>query len=153
MRVVKTCQDANAQVKWFDSVRDGYKPKDIVSQLPNQYSYKFVIGHAPRDPMAVWLDAGYAIWDGVETLPMDRRAYIDYVESIEPHDCFDLIDTKRLTPVHNCHGDLTLYNCIEQPHDSKIIFLDPGNCRGLPCKELDEAKILQSCDGFDTVHM
>lgn len=62
----------------------------------------------------------------------------------------DALDThcqpEKLTPVKTCHGDLTLENVMYR--GDVLVFIDPGYHRGLPCRELDRAKLLQSHDGW-----
>lgn len=52
-----------------------------------------------------------------------------------------LIKSEVLTPTNFIHGDLTLENIVKA---KELILLDPSPPRYLICKELDEAKLLQS---------
>lgn len=52
------------------------------------------------------------------------------------------------TRVARCHGDLTMDNVLLDDDATTVIFIDPGNTRGLACQELDEAKLLQSAEGW-----
>lgn len=149
-------------------INDAARVREFYTSLPlaNQptrvsvgetLSYELVEGSYPRSVERVLEEARDAMWhtDG-GYLPIDKDAYELYIRKlIDKLDrtwiaerALACIRSSELTPVVQCHGDLTLSNCIHT-YDDRIVFIDPGHHRGLPCRELDEAKILQSLDGFD----
>jgi len=150
---------------------------DRLSQLPlelqpkfmdyedGRLTYDFIQGYHPTQ-YGKALDLLYRAWQQYgpgDYLPIDKHAYVSY--------CISLIDrteylsgnikerlsiliaalnTMPLSPVRWCHGDATFHNMIMTGHESGKL-IDPGDCRGLPCRELDEAKMLTSYEGFDVV--
>lgn len=58
---------------------------------------------------------------------------------------------EQLTPTDMVHGDPTFSNVIVS-YGGGATLIDPGNHRGLCVAELDEAKVLQSYDGFEEVY-
>jgi hypothetical protein len=89
-----------------------------------------------------------------------------------------MLACSTFTPVASCHGDLTLENVVwvrmapetpieymmyqmdwqfltgekGLPPEGRFVFLDPGHSRGLPCRENDEAKLLQALEELDEGH-
>lgn len=133
---------------------------DSTAEEPIGYSYNFVHGQHPTDWQAVMATA-IPFWNVGEKLPILVGEYqkhcIDVAkEVLSSTDYLEFssllhrgINIEDLTPVANCHGDLTFANCIQ--HGCNITFIDPGNDYGMPCQELDESKILQSVKGWDVV--
>ena len=60
--------------------------------------------------------------------------------------------TDELTPVSMIHGDATFSNVIIRHGDDRPFLIDNGHHRGLCVQELDEAKMMQSYDGFEEVY-
>jgi len=162
MRVSKYGDDARRQCEWLQQLPGRNRPSGIaISQAG--CSYNFVEGRPPTSWAIVRASAYNAIWkQSGPMLDRDRPAYLDYSRQamrdtmdqgyhpqIERALSYILVD--YLHPVAACHGDLTFANCI-QTRDDTIVFIDPGHHRGLPCEELDTAKILQSLDGFGVVY-
>lgn len=95
-----------------------------------------------------------ALWEhGDRYLPISYTSYASYVLSR----CPGWLATRwmrlyrehvvdKCTPVKNCHGDMTLSNVMIRKGD--VVFIDPGKSHGLPCREIDEAKLLQSYRGW-----
>lgn len=158
-RVTKQIDDHGRTRQFYDDLPNDCKPSNISFQ-DSCVAYDLVEGSYPRSIESVLEAAERAMWDLNEDEPLaiSRILYNSYVCEIagRPGNCgiayvnaaIGCIADHKLTPVHACHGDLTLSNCIHT-WDDNIIFIDPGHHRGLPCRELDEAKILQSLDGFD----
>lgn len=141
-----------AQARWLEEAPHAVVPSNIKVHI-DCYSYDFVEGKHPTDWRKVMRQAELLWgWQGCTPLEIDVGAYIRYCEERwVPEACLREIRKAKLTPVAMCHGDMTFANAIET-RDGDIIFIDPGEHRGLPCRELDEAKILQSLDGFDVVY-
>lgn len=155
----KVCSDAEArhQFNWYDKAPKTCTPMHVAIREPVGISYDFVWGTTPTIAEA-WR-AAHQLWDadGLSP-PIDVGAYIDYVNDIS-EDVSALLDdvlSRRstiLTRVSICHGDMTLQNCIRVKDASRrVVFIDPGHHRGLPCRELDEAKLMQSLEGFCTLY-
>jgi hypothetical protein len=152
MRVVKKCDDAQFQYDWLMAIPSWLRPSGL--EIYNgALSYDFIDGQTPRDYYDVWLMMKQDVWGGMG-LTVDRNQYCSYVAGLTDDNMsrvLRIIDKSELTSVTRCHGDLTLYNCIETVENDLVLF-DPNDCHGLPCQELDESKLLQSLDGFDYVH-
>jgi hypothetical protein len=159
MRITKQCNDARDQYMWLKSIPK-CAPKNLLLVKGNTIEYDFIDGHHPRDWKDVH-DEMIGIWHhGInKRLDMDGDSYIEYVvkraielglERKRIEKALSCIVKDPLTQVTFCHGDLTLYNVLKT--QDGIVLIDPGNPRGLPCQEIDEAKIMQSLDGFDCVY-
>jgi hypothetical protein len=138
----------------IQQIDERYVPPNIAWKN-DLLTYDYVDGVAPVDWRTVHEAAQIAIWAGEPKLGINCRAYewhvLDVTPDIWKHDVNNILKSRLggLTSVRACHGDLTLYNCVQQGKD--IYFLDPSPARGLPCVELDESKMLQSLDGFGVV--
>lgn len=152
-----TEEEVTSQIEWLQRCVAG--PPDIQRMSPTLYKYRWINGSHPTDPNQVWHAANLCIWDKTKThLNISRVSYYTYVVSRIAHDIdstklrlslAEIADSKHLiTPVHQCHGDLTLENVICD-YGNNLVFIDPGNPRGLPCQEIDEAKIMQSTIGWE----
>lgn len=157
-KVCRSTQECLTQRKFYSAVDARWRPKNVqVIVLGRTIFYDDVV--SPGTPL--WQDVVAAavsgLWGGPDdtTLPIDVRVYCDYV-----HDRAREVDVDvdrvlcrlrecdyDLTPVRVCHGDMTLENCLWT--GDGVVFIDPGDPRSLPCRELDEAKILQSLDGWE----
>lgn len=139
------------------------RPKGLVYDHVGTLSYNYVHGAPATSFQQVHNAADEFLWRGPDYfLEMNRLSYMDYVQQ-KAAEIFDMalnkyiskalqfIATDELTGVSNYHGDLTLPNVIVGA-DSSVTFIDPGFHRGLPCKELDEAKLLQSAEGFCSLY-
>lgn len=173
MRCVKRGGDAEHQYRWWMSVPQEVRPPRLVwDDEADEVSYDFVEGIHPRDweTVAGWAQEtlwGMQVRPGGSTPvappPVDPAEYMDYVEERAAAaerlglrlprltGILNVLGRSQYTPVRTCHGDLTLKNCVVSI-DGRFTFLDPGHSRGLPCREIDEAKIMQSLDGFDVVY-
>lgn len=181
LKIHKTSGDIVFQYQWLASLPDEARPGGLELLTTGVGSptlvYDLVQGHHPRDWSLVHYAASRCVWghSHINRPPDDaaRREYVDYVveamrlghrewctlgtwDSLAARDVRNAMRsvlTDELTGVASCHGDMTLYNCL-LPYDepSRIIFIDPGNPRGLLCRELDEAKMMQSLDGWDEMY-
>lgn len=157
MRSTKKCRDdkeARFQALWLNVTGQnvGAKAKGDTLHLT------YFPGMMSNNWQAVWLAARDQLWNAKPATyqPYDPHAYVQYVE--ETHHCigyawrsvFTMIRNAAYTPVSYCHGDMTLENVIICEHDP-IRFIDPGYPRGLPTRELDESKLLQSLDGWHEI--
>ena len=106
-------------------------------------SYDYIDGAQSQCVATVWEHAKEALWEG-KPQEIDRKAYIDYVKMRCENFPYIPMPDVELTPVRMTHGDLTMSNTI-----GNCKFIDCGDSRGLECREIDEAKLLQSLDGFD----
>jgi hypothetical protein len=161
MRTPTTAKECE---KWYASVPLDFRPKNVHVDGP-VISYDFVEGQMPTQWTYTWKAARVALWgdDKLKGLSLHSDRYVGYV--LEKLECLHFFDRKMkdkiqrlvareiendaLTPAYNVHGDLTLSNVVTNGKD--IVFIDPGDHRGLPCREIDEAKIMQSLDGWDVV--
>lgn len=172
MKLRKYTTDARYVALWYDALPTNiFTPPGICLADHNVLEMDFINGYHPRDVHPIQTIMHAHIWNkgDLRTQDIDRKAYVEYVignlvnyfdaPNDEHKKTVSLIREIRdegwhkLTPVKHCHGDLTLCNVIIRHIDHSVFLLDPGYTRGLPCRELDEAKLLQSLDGFDEVHM
>lgn len=161
MRVTKTDPGGHAY-KWFQSLPSLNRPMNCELVNNELLSYDFIEGTHPRNWQYLHEVAAQVIW-GVhppmcDTLEIDRTRYCAYMYNCAaalkmrpPERAIHRIMTEPLTPVLKCHGDLTFANVI-LTREGNYVFIDPGDDRGLPCRELDESKIMQSLDGFDVIY-
>lgn len=122
-------------------------PTNIVRIASDKLEYDWVDGTHNEDWKSIWLCMKWQ--SASEPTYEDRRAYVHYVLDRCPSNLWQCvypalmpIITDKLHGVVMPHGDLTFSNVI----GSTII--DPGNSRGLNCREIDEAKLMQSLDGW-----
>lgn len=141
---------AKEAMMFYRDVPREHKPPGIRLIDDEHYRYEFVPGNHCTNWRLIWHTAAEWLWLDAER-PLDREGYVNYVCDIyDPGDgVLSPILNEPLTPVFNPHGDLTFENTVL--YKNKVVFLDPGSCRGLPCRELDEAKLMQSCDGWEIV--
>lgn len=125
------------QLAFFFHAPDGIIPSGIERESPTTYSYDFFEGTHPRWGRSVARAHTLlrtCIWDEVDG-SVDPSAYLEYIGlDIGEH-------LQDLTPVIMTHGDPTLENILFTQR--RMIFIDPGWSR-LECREIDEAKMLQS---------
>jgi hypothetical protein len=110
--------------------------------------YSYVTGYHPsRVGQTVW-KALEKLWGNPET-PVNREPYLKYMADKMPAEDLELVNSNliRLHAADEVVGDCTLENIILS--DGRVYFIDPGHPRGLKCKELDIAKILQSMRGWE----
>jgi hypothetical protein len=147
-RIIKR-DPSRSQFNWLNKVQ-GVAPSGLQYHYSDEFSYDMAIGQHPT-PTQLYDGLNMHVWPMGELLLFDRYAYITYCQTKGPLPSWVIreIETAELTPVGNCHGDATCKNAIWDVHQDRLVLFDPGNARGLPCREIDEAKILQSMDGFD----
>ena len=149
--------EAKNKALWFYvSVRSDHTPQLDGAGTDTELSYRWVDGRqaVPSDWTLVRKTAARELWNG-QSADFHRRTYWDYVcrlatklnVSVPPFVQWAVCDGP-LTAVRVCHGDLTLANVVINSRGAPV-FIDPGDPRGLPCAELDEAKLLQSALGFE----
>ena len=118
----------------------------------NELSYDFIQDHSPIDWRQVYNIMTFA-WNHPlinRYRSIDRKGYYEYVcertHNNRVHRIMKHVYDAVFTPIKWCHGDLTFSNVVGQK------LIDPGHCRGLPCRELDISKMMQSVDGFGVVY-
>lgn len=161
-RMDKRCsfEERDFQLRWFSSLDCGCVPSGL-RPSDHGYSYDFVEGACPVDPSridALLQFCASELWYAGTgpLLVMKPRDYFGYVADVActvgiDRRCMDWVfsHSKKcwFTPVRACHGDLTLENVVDV--GTGFVFIDPGRDRGLPCKELDEAKTVQWMEEID----
>ncbi len=152
----KTVEAIDRHLRFFDAVPPNCKPKNIQLKNSTTYAYDYVNGWQPRmqeEVNRVYRTAHSLLWKptGNTISPNAREHYTNYVYSKalernlvnhELRSALALIGNARLQQVVNPHGDFTLENVLV--NEQETIFIDPGFCRGMECRENDEAKMLQS---------
>lgn len=128
-------------------------------------SYDMVIGRHCVDPGKILEAADAHLWgtrhEHMKKLPIDPLEYERHVMQVaEAFDCkreaslacrYVETHSRELTPVNDYHGDMTIGNVLED-EDGRVVFIDPGRAWGLPCVQLDLAKLCQSLDGFCAIY-
>lgn len=145
------------------------RPFDIQVAGSRVIVYRKVLGVPAQDVDKV-MHCAFDLWQTTSSKNLllletcHKEEYIDYVKRCKfnspmciPYHTgaqekdykwiWDTIMEADLTPVAYCHGDMTLENCIDTGGDG-IVFIDPGYPRGLNCREIDQAKLLQSLRGW-----
>lgn len=147
--IKKYCEDALHQSRWLH--RHGQVKCKLLG--PAVLEYEWVEGQMCLDAKLIHDAAIFHIWESPgRCLVADPAAYIAYCRSIHLDgecwdDIYDVIINAQYTPVTSCHGDMTMENAIET-EEGNVVFIDPGHTRKLNCRETDEAKLLQSIDGW-----
>lgn len=146
-RIVKHGQSAavlDAQRYFYQ--RCAHVPKNIAF-TKDSVSYDFVRGYECNNVWWMWNRCMNVLWQDTDR-DLRRADYVAYVDDLGAGvEFYHCILDEALTPVKLVHGDLTTENVIVTP-SNKLCFIDPGRPHGLPCRELDEAKILMSCVGW-----
>lgn len=146
----KECQDAFDQFSWLVQLPEQLRATNLRILHSTAYTYDEIEGDHPHHWNVMWCRALDFWYNGKDRLDIDRTAYVNYINSIMPGLPIDEIMVAELTPVAMCHGDFTRGNfLVDKNGVTKII--DPGHHRGLPCRELDEAKMMQSMDGWECI--
>lgn len=163
MRLTKTYAsytEALIAHTWYMRLNARYRPSNLLIDGA-KLSYDWIDGTHPSNIEDIIEAADDALWyldDGaVGHGPINPAGYVEYARSVarevgasNPRALDMIRGYSKYTPVHTCHGDLTFANIIKT-HNDKMIFIDPGNPRGLSCKEIDVAKLMQSLDGYHVV--
>ncbi len=149
------------QLEFFAELDASYKPKNIKRLTDCEYDYDYVIGGSAQTQAhvdCIYTKAREHLW-GMTSNWISNAAkwlYGSYVIDRALAQKLDIekvvevaryIVQKPLREVKLCHGDLTLENVIVEPSPGKwtpIVFIDPGDPRGMVCRENDEGKLLQS---------
>jgi hypothetical protein len=154
-----TREDIERQLSFFANVPATMQPKGIRRMGDCAYEYEFIQGGAPTEQKQIdrlYMLAERVLWNtgGQILANIDKWQYGNYVleKALQLELHRDQIDTVVLalrlivdSPLRRarmCHGDFTMENVIFSDDDP--VLIDPGHPRGVPCKELDEAKMLQS---------
>lgn len=163
--IIKETPNAHQFHGRLGSMPAAYAPYDIQSPCDHIVVYRKVVGTPAQDVDKVMRDAT-ALWhttssnDRIHIEDSHRKEYVEYCRRQSLHlSCskigikhshlqlfWHMILTEELTPVHYCHCDMTLENCIDTGEG--IVFIDPGWSRGLLCREIDQSKLLQSLRGW-----
>lgn len=143
------------------------KPQSL-KWVDGNLSYDWVAGVHPTNGAEMHRFMVQALWGSLlpNCMELDRTAYVSYVTdrarqatTVTGDKFFNRDDMRRimralefviddeLTCVSDYHGDCTNHNVLKTP-SGRMILIDPGEARGLPCREIDEAKMLQSYEGF-----
>ncbi len=139
----------------------------------NGYEYSWINGRPPRS-YNEFRDAATWLWGlklpgfyknieiADEVAKVLRPCFIDpeeYSHRFEWHPvgrtagiALRDLPLSEFTPVAFTHGDMTFSNVIVGYDGLGAVLIDPGNHRGLCCRELDESKIMQSYDGFEAIY-
>lgn len=165
-RIVKHTPDANYQYDWLMSLPCGLRPPGLKWEGNDTYSCEYVRSWHPDSIVDVQQAAMFTLWGAGGSLKTVteamRRNYLAYVADVAwryrhllvPFVVKNSILHDPLTFANQVHGDLTLHNVLVVPESTRhrLIFIDPGHSRGLPARELDEAKLLQTADGFCKIY-
>lgn len=127
-------------VRFFAQL-DSHKPRKVSLVDATHYTYEYVPGEPNFDIPAIISLCERTIWQPYRIIP-DRLQYYTYMMKHKKLRYWEYILTDPITPVVNPHGDLTCDNVIGDT------FIDPGECHGLWCREIDEAKLMQSARGW-----
>lgn len=144
----------------YQFINPVHRPQCITRRGPNKLVYERVPGGMCNRVADIWNVAISAVWSRGLPRPISHHARVHYYEYTCGL-CSGLNKTAvyraltpmlyaPLTPVYFAHGDMTCCNAILTP-DNKVVFIDPADCHGLECQEIDEAKLLQSYDGWERV--
>lgn len=169
---LKRCDYATTvhQMNWYDEHHSSISPANVTI-CSDGFRYDYVEGECPVRPDRVPELIRFcekSLWYTDSPGPLDRSAYLRYLATVAAklderehqfmgryyrlREFFVKIHDVQLTPVASVHGDLTLENVVYTGQNMllnippRFVFIDPGYDRGLPCRELDEAKIMQSLD-------
>ena len=155
---------------WYNSVPEAHRPKEVYTRNVWSKPDEAVLcmtcyAHPARSLQHVWDTARAALWRDTDRKRFMKHlappTYAGYICNIAERTLNDdeyrqvqrfmaMLCTQRFTRVTACHGDLTMDNVMLDATlpTSNVIFIDPGYDRCLPCRELDEAKLLQSVEGW-----
>lgn len=134
----------------YVSIPSAYRPRNLEFDT-NVMSYDYVAG-VPATMSQAHMHLNEAYWKGFtyayacNVRPWEYVAYMKSIGFICPT-ILGVIESSSFTPVCMCHGDATPWHVIEG-YNGIVTIIDPGNPRGLECKELDESKLLF---GYDNV--
>lgn len=146
-------------LEFFNGLPSEVKPANIVRTAPCSYEYDYVEGapiRAQRHLENLYSSAFCYLWSrhirGDVNLAISE--YLGYVNELNaglgyPCGLFNrvaacIFDASGHIVMTEMHGDLTLENVL-RTQDDHYVFIDPGMVRGgLSCRQLDEAKMLQS---------
>ncbi len=154
--VTKCCEDAPHQFTSLMRLPEEIRPPKLAMPTESCLTYELVHGSHPTRIAPVWDAANRSIWAWADKPEeIDREKYLRYVYGVSktegvsmPSRLAESIRQDLVTLVGHVHGDLTLHNVIERSGSQQLIFIDPGHAHGMACRELDEAKLLQTLDGF-----
>ena len=163
--MIKTTTKAivDAQLPIYEKIHPEYRPTNIKRISECAFSYDFVNGELCESIKDIWSAAKIAMWQSDEhIISLNKRSqYVKYVLDLCLCDGLNSITqieqgllpilTDRLAPVRCVHGDMTCANAIHSQELNHVVFIDPADSHGLECQEIDEAKLLQSFDGWEVI--
>lgn len=147
------------QLVIYGFIADEYKPKNITRKSKDSFVYEYVEGNICGNIALIWYTAQIALWKNGPPRPISLTARLNYYKYVcdlwdEPSETIRKtlvpIITDPLTPISYAHGDMTCCNAILST-DDRIVFIDPADSHGLECREIDEAKLLQSRQGWEKI--
>ena len=147
--IIKEVPDAESLYARYKMIPPSVAPKEVQVLGKRIIAYKSITGTPARDADKVLAAANVMWYSEPGLMPLGNSHKSEYLMYCGIHlsdPIAGVLYATALTPVSYCHGDMTLENCIDT--GTRIVFIDPGWPRGLNCKELDEAKVLQSVDGW-----
>ena len=147
VRIYKTDtpECVSAALRFYGACPPEHKPRGVRAVSSTLWCYKYVRG-AHNTSWQHIRSMMQHIYKPAPITREQRERYFAYVHSLWPCSVLEPILTDELTGCEVIHGDLTFSNVIGH------VFIDPGHDRGLPCRELDEAKLMQSIDGWEHVY-
>lgn len=155
------------QMLWYMHVSPAHKPERIQA-CDGGIEMEQITPWVEPLLSTVWKTAKNVLWLRDESKKLCPSTYVAYVQErlkLTPLSDYNklacifllnklgLQDATTLTPVHCVHGDLTMENVYQRYDTLNVGFIDPGHVRWLPCQELDEAKLLQSAEGWKSFCM
>lgn len=165
LKVTKTYGDSRSACHaraWYARRSAECKPLGMIWD-DDTCTYDFVQGSYPTDLAACHESLRRHVWDSstpasvlnvgmfiTHVLNAASRCDVQDMMNMAYKVCSKTLEyASHATPVHDVHGDATLENTVQTC--SGIVFLDPGHDRGMPCRELDESKMMQSLLGYDHI--
>ena len=110
------------------------------------YEYQFIPGRMPAFPSELKHVSKILGRPYPNNMSLDVEGYIRYIRERAiglpwGKHCESALRLHSYDQKWLPHGDLTRENMV---WNGRLFLIDPGELRGLPCRELDEAKMLQS---------
>ena len=150
MKIVKKHDPDRVMYRWPGNRRFGPK---IIDYQDDFVYYEWVYGDHPHSVTPGLYDTLEQMWGPVNRAvpPHCVQAYLSYCVKIgmpegEANSAYKILFNHCALAL--CvHGDCTAENIVYD--GDKYVLIDPGNPRGLYCRELDQAKLMQSWIGWN----